>query len=157
MRRLQRERHELLFRGVLRELFTEIARAGAAGPILPEDIELPDPNSTRRLCFNPDGAGRIVDSPARARFEELYALLEGLDLTRIRECGSCKQLFWAWRKDQRACSKPCANRYRAARFYYKAKQGGLGQTASIPPSGKPRRGAGASATNQSSKVPKPRR
>jgi len=95
---------------------------GADGPIQPPDIILPDPVSTRYLSFDPDGTGRIVDSPDRERFEHLYELLHGLQLARIRECGSCKRLFWARRKDKIACSRPCANRVRASKFYYKVKQ-----------------------------------
>jgi hypothetical protein len=109
---------------VLHDLFTEIARAGAGGPLQPPDIILLDPISMRYLCFNPDGTGRIVDSPDRERFEHLYRLLHGLQLARIRECGSCKRLFWARRKHKIACSRPCANRLRSSKFYYKVKQQG---------------------------------
>jgi len=129
VRTLHREGNAFSFRRVLLDLFTMIAISGADGPFQPPDINLPDPISLRRLCFNPEGTGSIVDSPDRARFEELYGLLHGLDLTRIRKCSSCKRLFWARRKDKIACSKPCANRARASRFYYKVKQ----QTAGKPP------------------------
>jgi len=122
IRTLHREKNAQTFRHVLHDLFTKIARAGADGPLQPPDIILLDPISTRYLCFNPDGTGRIVDSPDRERFEHLYQLLHGLQLARIRECGSCKRLFWARRKDKIACSRPCANRVRASKFYYRVKQ-----------------------------------
>jgi hypothetical protein len=121
IRALHREKNARTFRSELHDLFTEIARAGADGPLQPPDIFLLDPDSERRLCFNPDGTGRIVDSPDRGRFEHLYRLLHGLELARIRECASCKRLFWARRKDKIACSRPCANRVRASKFYYKVK------------------------------------
>jgi hypothetical protein len=127
VRALHREKNAQTFRHVLHDLFTEIARAGANGPLQPPDIILLDPVSTRYLCFNPDGTGRIVDSPDRERFEHLYGLLHGLDLARIRECGSCKRLFWARRKDKIACTRPCANRVRASKFYYKVKQRRMGK------------------------------
>jgi hypothetical protein len=121
IRALHRRRNASLFRNFLRELFLAIARAVVTGLLQTDDIELPDPISFRRLSFNPDGIGRIVDSPDRARFDELYRLLDGLDLSRVRECRSCKRLFWARRHDQVGCTKACANRIRSSRFYYKTK------------------------------------
>ena len=106
----------------LRRLFTAISRAGVDGPLAPDEIELPDPVSFRRLSFNPDGTGLILDSPERAWFEKLYQLLDGADLSRVRECTSCKRLFWARRRDQIACTKRCANRARFSRFYKKARR-----------------------------------
>jgi hypothetical protein len=105
----------------LRRLFTAISRAGVDGPLAPVEIVLPDPVSFRRLSFNPDGTGLILDSPERAWFEKLYQLLNGADLSRVRECTSCKRLFWARRRDQVACSKRCANRARFSRFYKKTR------------------------------------
>jgi hypothetical protein len=115
---------KLAFAHFLRELFTAIARAGAAGPLEPEPLELPDPASFRRLDFEPNGTMRIHDSPLRARFEQLYRDLEGLDGTRIRECADC-ELFWAQRKDRVGCSKPCANRLRFSRYYGIHKKSGI--------------------------------
>jgi hypothetical protein len=117
--------HEAAFAHFLRELFTAIARAGAAGPLEPEPLELPDPASFRRLEFEPNGTMRIHDSPLRARFEQLYRDLEGLDGTRIRECADCGELFWAQRKDRVGCSKPCANRLRFSRYYGIHKKSGI--------------------------------
>jgi len=121
IRRLHQVRKAAAFRRVLRELFTMIVSACAMGPIQPDEIELPDPISFKRLCFNPDGTGRIEGGDYGDRFEELYGLLDDLDLRRIRECASCKGLFWARRSDQVACHKDCANRIRVSRFYYRSK------------------------------------
>jgi hypothetical protein len=109
------------FAEFLGELFTAIARARTAGPVQPSEIILPDPISSRRLFFNADGTGRILDSPLRIQFEELYRLLERAELSRVRECASCGRLFWARRKDQMGCTKQCANRLRVSRFYLRAK------------------------------------
>jgi hypothetical protein len=110
-----------VFRDFLFRLFTAIARAGARGPIQPDDIELPDQPSFRRLTFKADGTGVILESPSRARLEEIYRLLNGLELSRIRECQSCNRLFWAKRSDRTGCGKVCANRIRFKRFYHKTK------------------------------------
>jgi hypothetical protein len=117
--------HEAAFTHFLRALFTAIARAGVAGPLEPEPLELPDPPSFRRLEFEPNGTMRIHDSPLRAKFEQLYRDLGGLDLTRIRECLDCGALFWAQRKDRVGCSKPCANRLRFSRYYGIHKKSGI--------------------------------
>ena len=121
IRRLHQDRKAAAFRRVLRELFTMIVSANAMGPIQPDEIELPDPICFKILRFNPDGTGRVEGGDYRDRFEELYGLLDGLDLRRIRECSSCGRLFWARRSDQVACQKDCANRIRVSRFYYRSK------------------------------------
>jgi hypothetical protein len=114
---------EAAFAHFLRELFTAIARAGAAGPLEPELLDLPDPVSFRRLAFEPNGTMRIHDSPLRVRFEQLYRDLGELDGTRIRECLDCGTLFWAQRKDRVGCSKPCANRLRFSNYYWSHQKG----------------------------------
>jgi hypothetical protein len=116
--------HEAAFKRFLHALFTALARAGAAGPLEPEPLELPDPISFRRLEFEPNGTMRIHDSPLRARFEQLYRDLAGLDGARIRECSDCGALFWAQRKDRVGCSKGCANRLRFSRYYDAHKKTG---------------------------------
>jgi hypothetical protein len=98
---------KLAFVHFLRELFTAIARAGAAGPLEPEPLELPDPASFRRLEFEPNGTMRIHDSPLRARFEQLYRDLEGLDGTRIRECADCGALLGATQGSRRLQQALC--------------------------------------------------
>jgi hypothetical protein len=115
---IARQQEQLFYR-LLDATFIAIARSGAAGPLEPDPIPLPDPPSFRRLVQNPDGTGRIEYSPLKTRFEEFEQVLQGPDLTRIRECPSCDKLFWAKRKDQVACSTRCANRVRFSRFYNK--------------------------------------
>jgi len=117
--------HEAAFTHFLHALFTVIARASARGPLEPEPLELLDPVSFRRLEFEPNGTMRIHDSPLRARLEQLYRNLEGLDATRIRECPDCGALFWAQRNDRVGCSKPCANRLRFSRYYEIHKKSGI--------------------------------
>jgi hypothetical protein len=109
------------YRYFLRRLFTTIPRSGASGPIASEPVELPDSVSFRRLEFDASGVMRLRDSPLRARLEELYALLEGAEGTRVRECPGCKRLFWAWRQDQQGCNRVCANRLRFRRFYHRSR------------------------------------
>jgi len=119
---VHRKGDALYFDQFLRRLFTAISRAGVDGLLAPDEIVLLDPVSFRRLSFNRDGTGLILDSPERAWFERLYQLLDGADLSRVRDCTSCKRLFWARRRDQVACSKLCANRARFSRFYKKTRR-----------------------------------
>ena len=124
-RRIQKKHHdrmESLFRRSLCELFIAIVGAHVMGPVLPDDIELPDAPALQRLRFNSDGTGRVEGRGYRERFEELYGLLDlHLDLRRIRECSSCKKIFWARRSDQVGCQRDCANRIRVSRHYNKSK------------------------------------
>jgi hypothetical protein len=117
IRAMTAKNQEREFNHFLKRLFTEVARAAADGPLQPTPIELPDPLSFRRLEFEPDGVIRLCDSKIRAKFEELYGLLEGTNATRIRECPGCNKLFWARRRDQSGCTRTCANRLRFRRFY----------------------------------------
>jgi hypothetical protein len=93
-------------------------------PVAPDESVLPDPVSFRRLSFNPDGTGLILDSPERAWFEKPYEFLNGADLSRVRDCASCKRLFWARRRDQVACSKLCANRGKQSDVLLPAREDG---------------------------------
>lgn len=61
---------------------------------------------------NPDGTlVRVLDP-----FEDFLGALAGHDLRRVRSCLVCRRFFLAWRLDQKACGKACANRYRVAKF-----------------------------------------
>ncbi len=40
-------------------------------------------------------------------FREFLGILDGIDVTRVRQCPICKHFFLAFRKDQKACSKRC--------------------------------------------------
>jgi hypothetical protein len=121
--RRNREQEGTAVAEFLAKLFTTISRVNAKGPLQPDDIDLPDPPSSYRLQFEPNGNGSIKASPLRVRVQEIYDLLTGLDLSRIRECSGCdeRKLFWARRDDQVGCGKPCANRIRVRNFYRKNK------------------------------------
>jgi len=60
---------------------------------------------------------RLKQSPLQPFYDKFRTALETLDPSRIRLCDACKAVFWAYRKDQAACSKPCANRARVRRWY----------------------------------------
>jgi hypothetical protein len=60
---------------------------------------------------------RLRQSPLQPLYEKFRTALETLDPSRVRLCDACKAVFWAYRKDQAACSKPCANRARVRRWY----------------------------------------
>lgn len=49
------------------------------------------------------------------------ALVEGVDVTRLRVCEICKRLFWAFRKDAFGCSKKCCQNYRIRKHRNKQK------------------------------------
>jgi hypothetical protein len=79
-----------------------------------------------------DGKFRVTHHP-------LLHALEGVELTRIRECPICGKLFWAGRIDQACCTKGCAgirrtrlwrgnypDKYKQQRFA-KAQQADAGQ------------------------------
>jgi hypothetical protein len=40
-------------------------------------------------------------------FREFLGVLDGTDVTRVRQCPICNHFFLAFRKDQKACSKRC--------------------------------------------------
>jgi len=40
-------------------------------------------------------------------FQQFLLAIEGVEATRLRQCPVCKHFFFALRKDQKACSKPC--------------------------------------------------
>jgi hypothetical protein len=52
----------------------------------------------------------------RDRFEEFLRELDACDLRRIKACPVCHRFFVAWRKDQKACGRRCANLFRIRKF-----------------------------------------
>jgi hypothetical protein len=58
----------------------------------------------------------------RDPYEDFLAVLSDCDLRRLRSCPICRHFFVAWRIDQTACNKQCANRQRVARFREKQPQ-----------------------------------
>lgn len=64
-----------------------------------------------------------VISRVRDAYEDFLAELTNAgDLSRVRSCPACNRFFVAWRWDQKACRKPCANLIRVHRFRAKAPE-----------------------------------
>lgn len=55
------------------------------------------------------------DGTVKINLDSFADAINGVDATRIRECGDCQRVFWAKRKDQSCCSKDCANRFHVRR------------------------------------------
>jgi len=60
----------------------------------------------------PKGIDRFEPTP----FSMFISTLEEADLSKIRRCPVCSKYFYAQRKDQIACSRPCSNTERQRRF-----------------------------------------
>jgi hypothetical protein len=50
---------------------------------------------------------RRITTSTRYPLKEFFDALEGVAADSVRQCESCDRLFFALRKDQKACSKPC--------------------------------------------------
>jgi hypothetical protein len=124
IRQKEQEREDLVFKRFLERLFGQIASANSVGISRPRALYLPGPPPLYRVRFDRSGAGRIEPSPLRARVDEVYELLSGLDLSRFRRCSGCEErkLFWATRVDQVGCGKVCINRIRVLNFNVREKQ-----------------------------------
>jgi hypothetical protein len=66
-------------------------------------------------------------------FKDFLAALEGVEAIRVRQCPVCSRFFYAFRKDQKACSKRCNSARRVrdwranqARHEYNRKLRGAG-------------------------------
>lgn len=59
-----------------------------------------------------DGSVVRVHDP----YEDFLAELNACDLRRLRACPACRRFFIAWRLDQKACSRRCANQVRVWKF-----------------------------------------
>jgi hypothetical protein len=46
----------------------------------------------------------------------LYSRLQGVEVSRIKECAVCYQIFWAGRKDMRCCSTKCSHVFRSRKY-----------------------------------------
>jgi hypothetical protein len=92
-------------------------------PFEPEPIELQSPLAFEELRQDAQGVLRIgaLNPELIQLHAQFRALLNGLDATRVRECSICFKLFWVKRRDQKACSKVCANRFRVRKSYRKSK------------------------------------
>jgi hypothetical protein len=92
-------------------------------PFEPKPIELQSPLAIEELWQDAQGVLHIgALNPELIQLHALFrALLNGLDATRVRECSICSKLFWVKRRDQKACSNVCANRFRVRKSYRKAR------------------------------------
>lgn len=62
--------------------------------------------TTYHIEVDPHGKAQTQTSISISQVDEA---INGVDATRIRECQVCNRIFWAGRKDQKCCSKKCAN------------------------------------------------
>lgn len=62
--------------------------------------------TTYRITVDPHGKTQTQTSISISLVDEA---LKDADATRICECQICNRIFWAGRKDQKCCSKRCAN------------------------------------------------
>lgn len=56
------------------------------------------------------------DRKLKLKVSPLIEVLDGVDMTRIRRCDFCSQLFWAERIDSLGCSAKCSNALRQRRL-----------------------------------------
>ncbi len=71
-----------------------------------------------QVSVNADGSiSRVRDA-----YEDFLAELSRADLRRLRSCPGCSRFFVAWRDDQKACGRRCANLVRVQRFRQKTPE-----------------------------------
>lgn len=60
----------------------------------------------------------IIDNQGTIRVvnDEFLDAIDGVEITRIRECEICNRIFWAGRINQSACSTACAHALRNRRY-----------------------------------------
>jgi hypothetical protein len=86
----------------IRETARRIAEAVSASG---SALSIPIPPRAGMLKVREDGTLQ----PVRGVYEGFLDLLERVDVTRIRRCPVCQNLYYAWRKDKGACSENCCN------------------------------------------------
>jgi hypothetical protein len=87
------------------QFLTDALQRGTPGAyFVPMSLQVGRPRKTASLS-------RIRDP-----FEEFLGELDACDLSRVKACPVCHTFFIAWRKDQKACSRPCANLLRVRKF-----------------------------------------
>lgn len=66
----------------------------------------------RKVLIACDEQGKLI-----LKADRLAKALQGMELSRIRLCGSCQRIYWAGRANMRyACSTKCANLLRTRRW-----------------------------------------
>lgn len=108
-------------REVMADVFHQLARLQGPGEV----FNLPTtPGSQQKVVL--DAQNRLQIEPVYPLFAKLWQdfceALQDLDVSRIRECQICLNLFWARRSDQVACDRVCANRLRVQRFNKKQQE-----------------------------------
>lgn len=68
-------------------------------------------------------AESIPDDPIVARLNRFFEVARSIDRSRLHRCAYCHRLFFARRKDAKACSKSHANSLRVRKFQSKRKRG----------------------------------
>lgn len=53
--------------------------------------------------------------------DEFSQAINGVDITRIRKCKKCQQIFWAKRDESKCCSPECLSAYHAQRSFNKRR------------------------------------
>ena len=71
-----------------------------------------------QVCSNADGSISRLRDP----YEDFLGELSRADLRRLRSCPGCSTFFVAWRDDQKACGRRCANLVRVQRFRQKTPE-----------------------------------
>jgi hypothetical protein len=90
----------------VRRMLAEIARSAKSRDGRPIPVELPSV-SLDELQIDPKGIIEVMPTPLGGKYRKLLDALRGKDATRIRECPTCGQIYWAGRKDKIYCSDPC--------------------------------------------------
>jgi hypothetical protein len=71
-----------------------------------------------RSSFEDELVTAVTDQEGKFRVEHhpLLLAIEGVEVSRIRECDVCRQIFWAKRTDQLCCKRRCAKTLRTRRW-----------------------------------------
>jgi predicted nucleic acid-binding Zn ribbon protein len=78
----------------------------------------PAPSTGTVAFIMPDGTLWFYQDPYR----DFLAVIEGVEVTRLRRCPVCGRFFWAQREDKAACGARCANVYRVRRRREKQRE-----------------------------------
>lgn len=76
---------------------------------------------------------------ARLYTDDFAVAIDGVDVTRIRECKICSRIFWAGRKDSLCCSPSCADKRRKRQHRARYKERLAGGPIAAQPAPKRRR------------------
>lgn len=91
----------------VRKTLLEVAASAARQDGRPVPVQLVS-STLDSLLIGRDGLIRVKPAvPYGALYKDFCEALEGVDASRIRECSRCHKIFWAHRKDKRACSDGC--------------------------------------------------